>query len=199
MAKENPFEKYGKENISEIKKSDIFDAMMENGDYKNVSITKTGKQIKEQLFNIVIPKLVENKDNCIKEIEGLLEVTGVAPTKDFRFYERVKLDIPYKEYNYDETYFREDKKEETKPQLFTNFAIEEDSDSEDMKATIEEIVNKNYPMSLEEAENRQKYNDKLRCLANILIDLKTAETLSNNLDENRIFNLSVAQSLALMF
>lgn len=192
MKKKNPFEEFGSENKpKEIQKSDIFEAMRET-QFPMVSVNKTGAEIKSQINNVVLPKLQKVFEEKFEKLNDLLGKTGNAPTKPIYFY-KVKLDLPYKEYEWCETQFR------TKEAIiYDNFANPlQEASSSDVEAESEvEVEGCNAPKSVEEAKARIEYNECLRGLVEVGVDIKTCNAL-NQLKDDSIYSLSTTQLIAL--
>lgn len=202
--KENPFEKYGTEEIKEINKSDIFDAMREPVMPGVISIEKTGKEIKDQVNNVILPKLMANFEEQTKKLNNLLTLTGTPPEFPIKYY-KVRLDLPFNEYTWEECRYCDHKdkmlKEEDesveKGAIFNNFADVEgefESDIEDEDVYFE----KNYPVNIEQAEARCNYNENLHILMEIAVDIKAAQVLTQIAEDN-VYRLNVNQSIALGF
>lgn len=211
--KKNPFEKFGIEKSEieskpkEIDKSIIFEALNKNTSGV-MGFDKTGKEIKDQIMNIVIPDLKANYDEQIAEIEEIIPKIGTPPTEDFCCY-RIKVDMPYKKYNWDEVNLPvivsdenpldsiEEKTEENisygKPAIFMNFANPDIEDSEEMSTDF------NYPIDLDQSKARGVYNQLLNCLYDLLIDVQTCNILLGNLKDDSLYNLTIEQSAVLSF
>lgn len=202
--KENPFEKYGTEEIKEINKSDIFDAMREPVMPGVISIEKTGKEIKDQVNNVILPKLMTSFEEQTKKLNNLLTLTGTPPEFPIKYY-KVKLDLPFNEYTWEECHYYNHKDEMLKEEdesveegaIFNNFAdvegeFESDIENEDV------YFEKNYPINREQAEVRCNYNENLHILMEIAVDIKAAQVLTQ-IAEDSIYRLNVNQSIALGF
>lgn len=77
VSEENPFEKAAEE--ADMEKSDVMDALSYQGDIK---VSKTGKEIKDQVDTVLLPAMTA--DLAVKEAEAEKELKncGTAPTKD---------------------------------------------------------------------------------------------------------------------
>ena len=184
--KENPFEECKKEEIKEINKSDIFDAMCEPIFEGSLSVEKTGKQIKDQVLNIIVPKLKLNYEEIISKLNNLLTLTGKSPTMPIRYY-KIKLDLPYTQYH------------ETTEEIngiFDTFANSDDIGTEE--STPEIIFEKNPALTQEQAQARCSYNENLRILREIAVDIKTAQVLLQ-FEDSKVYKLNINQSIALGF
>lgn len=202
--KKNPFEKFGKEEPKEINKSDIFLAMQNSSstsDAKSVSITKTGKEIKDQINKVVLPKLNSDYEAKVKEINELLKNTGIAPSINVPNYYGVKIDLPYKIYTWEETCYTEPVKNGdnvVNGQIFANYADVESDDDEDISEDDEDIYIPNLSTSKAMSDARKKYNQSVSDLKDIMLDIKTVNVLMN-LKDSVSYNLNVTQGIALMF
>ena len=177
----NPFDAYKEE---EVEKSDIMSALS----YENpVKVSKTGKELKEQVQNVLLPEL--NAELAAKKVEAdnYLKECGNAPTKDCPEYwcGGIKMDPGYKMYDWDETYLRESNDQRLYPTLSA-------SDSEEQKARI------NAPENKEQAFNRTKYNECVQYICNILVDIKACEIISN-MSDDKTYELTPKQIIALKF
>lgn len=197
--KKNIFESFeDKKEVKEINKAAIFDAMMQSSNNNSVVIEKKGSEIIAQIKEVKFPSLKENFDNIVAELDELLTKTGLAPTKELNtndyYSSSIKLDLPYKRYDYNETYYNENAIEDSKSSLFNNFAERECKD-----VMMEDSENKpNLATSKEEAEYRCKYNNKLYCLIDIAIDIKTANVLLD-INAEDIYKLNINQAMSLGF
>lgn len=195
--KRNPFRKFEdnkKEDIKFIQKSDIYDAMRE-GYNGQLTINKTGAEIKDQISNVLMPKMTAAFEEKSAKLNDLLNKVGQAPTIPVRFY-KVKLDLPFKEYDWYEMNFKEVKDNVV---LFDNFASGVKDSEEGVVKEKEEIVEEfNTPKTIEEAKARKEYMEELRGLVEIAVDIKTAKVLLN-FNDTQVYALTVNQSLALGF
>lgn len=195
--KRNPFRKFEdnkKEDIKFIQKSDIYDAMRE-GYNGQLTINKTGAEIKDQISNVLMPKMTAAFEEKSAKLNDLLNKVGQAPTIPVRFY-KVKLDLPFKEYDWYEMNFKEVKDNVV---LFDNFASGVKDSEEGVVEEKEEIVKEfNTPKTIEEAKARKEYMEELRGLVEIAVDIKTAKVLLN-FNDTQVYALTVDQSLALGF
>lgn len=195
--KRNPFRKFEdnkKEDIKFIQKSDIYDAMRE-GYNGQLTINKTGAEIKDQISNVLMPKMTAAFEEKSAKLNDLLNKVGQAPTIPVRFY-KVKLDLPFKEYDWYEMNFKEVKDNVV---LFDNFASGVKDSEEGVVEKEEEVVKEfNTPKTIEEAKARKEYMEELRGLVEIAVDIKTAKVLLN-FNDTQVYALTVNQSLALGF
>lgn len=166
----------------EVEKSDIMYAI--SGGENPIRVSKTGKEIKEQVENVVLPELNETLATCKSEADALLEKCGKAPTHkpDNYWCGGVDFDCGYKVYYWDDTYY-EDSQKNIYPTLSA-----EDAESK--------LGNK--PKTQEEANARREYNEKVRCICNVMTDIKACEVLTK-LDEKKSYELTARQIFALKF
>lgn len=162
-------------------KSDIMYAFG-GGDIK---ISKTGKQIKEQVDNVILPEL--NAALAVKENEATekLKECGQAPTACVPVWWTgdVKMDIGYKFYDWRETEF-------CKPENQRMYATLSANDEAEKKG--------NCPTSEGEAIARCAYNEIVRCICNIKVDIKACEILKT-LKDTTEYELTPRQVLTLKF
>lgn len=163
---ENPFEKAAEDDTQgDIEKSDIFHAMNSGN---NITFKKSGKEVKESITTKVLPGL--NSQLAVKQTEAdtLLSVCGTAPLKaaDYWWTSELNIDVPYKVYNWEETYFDSESKNTS---VVSSLSLEQ--------AETNKALAKNYPANKEQGENRRKYNDKVREICEIMVDVKACEIL----------------------
>jgi len=170
--------------VSGIQKSDILYAL--SGYDTKMRFHKTGKEIKAQLKDVVIPELQSNLTAAEAKADELLEECGTAPTNAVPEYWTgdLKVEIPYKFYNWDETQFCE-----KGTSLVSSFSPD----------SYEKRCCKNAPENAEQAEARNKYNEAVRAIANITTDIKTCEIIVDNLKDKDSVELNVRQLLAFRF
>ena len=162
-------------------KSDIMYALSS----ENIKVSKTGKQIKEQVDNVILPEL--NATLAVKENEATekLKECGQAPTACIPTWWTgdVKMDVGYKFYDWRETEF-------CKPENQRMYATLSANDEAEKKG--------NCPTSEGEAIARCAYNEIVRCICNIKVDIKTCEILKT-LKDNTEYELTPRQVLTLKF
>ena len=177
---ENPFEKAAEE--ADVEKSDVMDALSYQGDIK---VSKTGKEIKDQVDTVLLPSL--NTDLAVNESEASnkLKNCGTAPTNnpDKWWTDGIKMDCGFKVYDWEETYVPSN----DGGKMMSSLSAE---DAEDKKGNV--------PENQEQANCRRAYNDIVRAICNIKVDIKACEILKNIKDEKQ-FELSPRQVLALRF
>ena len=176
----NPFEKAAEE--ADVEKSDVMDALSYQGDIK---VSKTGKEIKDQVDTVLLPAMTA--DLAVKEAEAEKELKncGTAPTKDPDKWwtDGIKMDCGYKIYDWEETYVPSN----DGGKMMSSLSAE---DAEDKKGNV--------PENQEQANCRRAYNDIVRAICNIKVDIKACEILKTLKDEKQ-FELSPRQVLALRF
>lgn len=180
VSEENPFDKAAEE--ADVEKSDVMDALSYQGDIK---VSKTGKEIKDQVDTVLLPAMTA--DLAVKEAEAdkKLKDCGTAPTKDPDKWctDGIKMDCGYKIYDWEETYVPNNDGGKMMSSLSA-------SDAEDKKGNV--------PENQEQATCRREYNDIVRAICNIKVDIKACEILKT-LADNKEFELSPRQVLALRF
>ena len=180
VSEENPFDKAAEE--ADVEKSDVMDALSYQGDIK---VSKTGKEIKDQVDTVLLPAMTA--DLAVKEAEAdkKLKDCGTAPTKDPDKWwtDGIKMDCGYKVYDWEETYVPNNDGGKMMSSLSA-------SDAEDKKGNV--------PENQEQATCRREYNDIVRAICNIKVDIKACEILKT-LADNKEFELSPRQVLALRF
>ena len=178
----NPFGAYKDDN--NVEKSDIMSALSYENPFK---VEKTGKELKEQAQNVLLPELNAELTTKKSEADNYLKECGQAPTKDCPEWwcGGIKMDIGYKMYEWDETYWRDNSEQRLYPTLSA-------SDSEEQKARI------NAPETKEQAFNRARYNECVQAICNIMVDIKACEIISSMADE-KTYELTPKQIIALKF
>lgn len=178
---ENPFEKAAVE--ADVEKSDVLDTLSYQGDIK---VSKTGKEIKDQVNTVLLPAMTA--DLSVKEVEAekKLKDCGQAPTKDPDKWwtDGIKMDCGYKVYDWEEIYVPNN---DGGGKMMSSLSAE---DANDKKGNV--------PENQEQANCRREYNDIVRAICNIKVDIKACEILKTLKDEKQ-FELSPRQVLALRF
>lgn len=181
VSEENPFEKAAAE--ADMEKSDVMDALSYQGDIK---VSKTGKEIKDQVDTVLLPAMTA--DLAVKEAEAekKLKDCGQAPTKDPDKWwtDGIKMDCGYKVYDWEETYVPNN---DGGGKMMSSLSAE---DANDKKGNV--------PENQEQANCRREYNDIVRAICNIKVDIKACEILKTLKDEKQ-FELSPRQVPALRF
>lgn len=181
VSEENPFEKAAAE--ADMEKSDVMDALSYQGDIK---VSKTGKEIKNQVDTVLLPAMTA--DLAVKEAEAekKLKDCGQAPTKDPDKWwtDGIKMDCGYKVYDWEETYAPNN---DGGGKMMSSLSAE---DANDKKGNV--------PENQEQANCRREYNDIVRAICNIKVDIKACEIMKTLKDEKQ-FELSPRQVLALRF
>lgn len=194
--KKNPFEQFENNNQpKEIQKSEIFGALK---NYNNpMMIKKTGKEIKAQINDIILPFLANKKDEIQTALSDFLSSAVVLPTNPC--WMKIKMDeteFPYKQYSWEEMNWSE----KSFGQIFKGFGdieIEEDCCEESCENVAK--VCPYYPQSKEEAEARQKYNNLVEDFRDVIMDIKTANVLLGSLKDEDEYYLTVEQLVGLKF
>jgi len=176
---EKPFENQTLEE--KIEKSDIMDSMNYGG---NIKVSKTGKEIKNQVDSIILPELIACLEAKKVEANNKIKDCGNAPTKepDRWWTDGIKIDCVYKTYDWEETYIPREKSV-----AMDTFSAE---DAE------EKYVNA--PTTQEEATARREYNDIVRAICNTLVDIKACEILKE-LKDDTDYELTPRQIITFRF
>ncbi len=179
-AEEKETEESDEADGGETEKSDIMYALG-NG---NIEITKSGKEIKEQVESVLLPEL--NANLAVKEAEATekLGECGAAPTSDPDpwWTGDVKMDVGYKIYDWREM----------------DFCKPESRMYDSLSASDEAEKKGNCPTSEAEAKARREYNDIVRAICNIRVDIKACEILKE-LKDNAQYKLTPRQVITLKF
>lgn len=180
-AEETETEETAEDNAEEeTEKSDIMYALG-NG---NIKVTKTGKEIKDQVDSVLLPEL--NSALAAKEAEATTKLgeCGNAPTKDPDTWWTgdVKMDVGFKVYDW-----REREWCQNDGRMYPTLSA---SDEAEKKG--------NCPTSAAEAKARDEYNELVRCICNIKVDIKACEILKT-LKDNTQYELTPRQVITLKF
>lgn len=175
---EERIQKAEETTVDDIEKSDVMNAIQYGN---NIQIKKTGKEIKESVQNILIPELNAQLEEKKTVADNLLEDCGDAPKNNTNpwWTDDLRIEVPYKIYNWDEMEYNDRSQTGLVGSL-----------SPDHYANVEKKYN--FAKSVEEAEARRKYNDEVRAIANILVDLKACEILLQ-LKDNKEYALTPKQ------
>lgn len=161
-------------------KSDIMEAISNNG----IKVTKTGKEIKDQVDSVILPEL--NSALAVKEGEATakLKECGAAPTKDICPWWTcdVKMDVGYKIYDWRETEWCSNEN-----RMYPSLSAADEAEKKGNCAT-----------SQAEAVARNEYNEIVRAICNIKVDIKACEVLKT-LKDNSQYELTPRQILTLKF
>lgn len=164
-----------------LEKSDIMDSLNYNSEIK---VSKTGKEIKEQVDNVIMPELTSNLAVAKNEADEKLKDCGLAPTRNVENYwtDNIKIDCGYKMYCWDET------------------RISKNDGNIVNSLSAEDAASKkgNYPENEAQSLAREQYNEAIRKICNILVDIKACEVLKTLKDETK-FELSPRQVITFKF
>lgn len=166
----------------ETEKAHIMDALSYGNDIK---VSKTGKEIKAQVKDVLIPKLNAELEEWKGKADGFLEACGKAPTKTPQpwWTADTEIEVPYKIYDWNETYI---------PQQRDSITYETLS-AEDAAAK-----KGNVPENADQAKARNDYNEAVRMVCNVLVDLKACDILLA-LKDGKEYELTPRQVLTLGF
>lgn len=167
----------------ETEKAHIMEALSYGNDIK---VSKTGKEIKEQVQSVLIPKLNAELEEWKGKADKLLELCGTAPTKNPEpwWSGDTEIEIPYKVYKWDETYV---------PNADRGSISFESLSAEDAAAK-----KGNVPENADQAKARNDYNEAVRMVCNVLVDLKACDILLS-LKDGKEYELTPRQVLTLGF
>lgn len=175
---EERIQKAKETTVDDIEKSNVMNAIQYSG---NIQITKTGKEIKESVQNILLPELNAQLEEKKTAADSLLEDCGDAPTHNTNpwWTDDLRIEVPYKIYDWQETEYND----RSQTSVVGSLSAEHS----------EKVEKKyNFAKSVEEAEARRKYNDEVRAIANIIVDLKACEILLQ-LKDNKEYALTPKQ------
>lgn len=166
----------------EIEKSDIMYAL---SGCDAIKVSKTGKEIKEQVDSVVLPQLQANLATWNEKADNLLKDCGTAPTKKVPKWWTgdINMNIDRKFYEWDETCISDNSRQTLMPTLSAE-------DSQRKK--------RNTPENEAQAQARCDYNEAVYMICNIEVDIKACEILKN-LKDSTNYELSPRQVLALKF
>lgn len=178
---EEEYEESDEADGGETEKSDIMYAFGSG----NIDITKSGKEIKEQVESVLLPEL--NANLAVKEAEAMAKLgeCGAAPTSDPPTWWTgdVKMDVGHKIYEWRDTEF-------CRPEYRRMYDSLSASDEAEKKG--------NCPTSEAEAKARVEYNEIVRAICNICVDIKACEILKELKDSTQ-YKLTPRQIIALRF
>jgi hypothetical protein len=191
--KKNPFEKF-EGQPKEINKAEIFGALKQSYGGNPLMVKKTGKEIKEQINNVILPFLLEKKDSTKVAIDDFLSSAVVMPTHPcWMKLIMSEEEFPYKQYTWEEMNWNE----KSFGQIFKGFGDVEVVEEESCEGAS--VPTPYYPQSKEESEARHKYNALVEDFRDIIMDIKTANVLVNSLKDEDEYWLSVDQLVSLKF
>lgn len=172
------------ETEDETEKAHIMDALSYGND---IRVSKTGKEIKAQVKDVLIPKLNAELEEWKGKADNLLSECGNAPTKTPPPYWTgdTELAVPYKIYNWDETYI---------PSNEGRGSVAYDT----LSAEDAAAKKGNVPENADQAKARNDYNEAVRMVANVMVDLKACEILLS-LKDGKEYELTPRQVLSLGF
>jgi hypothetical protein len=175
---EERIQKAEETTVDDIEKSDVMNAIQYGG---NIQITKTGKEIKESVQNILIPELNAQLEEKKTAADNLLEDCGDAPRHSTNpwWTDDLRIEVPYKIYEWNEMEYNDRSQTSVMGSL-----------SAEHSAKVDKKYN--FAKSVEEAEARRKYNEEVRAVSNILVDLKACEILLQ-LKDNKEYALTPKQ------
>ena len=166
----------------EIEKSDIMYAL---SGCDAIKVSKTGKEIKEQVDSVVLPQLQADLATWNEKADNLLKDCGTAPTKKVPEWWTgdVNMNIDRKFYEWEETHIPDNSRQTLMPTLSAE-------DSQRKK--------RNIPENEAQAQARRDYNEAVRMICNIMVDIKACEILKT-LKDTSTYELTPRQVLTLRF
>ena len=170
------------ETEDKTEKAHIMEALSYGNDIK---VSKTGKEVKAQVKDVLIPKLNAELEEWKGKADGLLESCGKAPTRTPPPYWTgdTEIEVPYKIYDWNETYIPRDRDSVSYETLSVEDAAEKRG---------------NVPENEEQAKARNDYNEAVRMVCNVLVDLKACDILLA-LKDGKEYELTPRQVLTLGF
>lgn len=183
----NPFEveeaKQAMEELSEIEKSDIMEAIGYSEEFK---IKKTGKEIKEQIDSVLLPAKQAALQVAESKAAAELANCGDAPTGDVgRWWcGGFELGVTYKRYDWEETRMR----------------CSDDCVYDSLSYQHQEDAPKcNCPKTKDEAAARCRYNECIQTICEIMVDIKACEILKKNLKDDDTIKMTPRQIVTFKF
>lgn len=172
----------------ELEKSDILDAISYSSEIK---IIKTGKEIKDNIKTKILPTKQAQYNTKSSEATELLKECGDAPTSEPKpwMLRGMSVSIPYKVYDWDETYYRSADDE----------ACCGGCVCDSLNVIGKKPCKKNIPCDAEQGEARQKYNRAVEIICEISVDIKALELLNNNLSDSQSITLTPRQAILFGF
>lgn len=182
---ENCFAVYEPQD-TEVEKSDIVEAFNYND---NVKLAKKGSEIKSQIDSVVLPEITAELSDYSAKMDELLGECGNAPTRSAEEWDTcgMKIEIPYKRYEWNETYIPE-KVSGVGLGMVESFSA---SDAEDKK--------RNIPADKHQAECREEYNRLFNKYCRCKCDEAMCNILKNNVKDATDYQLTPKQLISLGF
>ena len=178
----NPFDSFVEE---EMEKSDVMDAISYGG---NIKFSKTGKEMIDQIKDVVLPEKQAALAAKKQDADDWLEDTGKAPTHPVEKWwtDGLKIDVPYKYYTWEET-----RCTQMDDRVVASLSVDHGKTMEGLQV--------NCPENEEQAVARQRYNDDVRAICECMVDIKACEILMKNLKEGTSYELTPRQIVTLKF
>lgn len=178
----NPFDSFVE---GEMEKSDVMDAISYGG---NIKFSKTGKEMIDQIKDVVLPEKQAALAAKKQDADDWLEDTGKAPTHPVEKWwtDGLKIDVPYKYYTWEET-----RCTQMYDRVVASLSVDHGKTMEGLQV--------NCPENEEQAVARQRYNDDVRAICECMVDIKACEILMKNLKEGTSYELTPRQIVTLKF
>lgn len=182
---ENCFAVYEPKDDNSVEKSDIVDAFNYSD---NVKLAKKGSEIKTQIDSVVLPEITAELGDYSAKMDELLKECGNAPTRSAEEWDTcgMKIDIPYKRYEWNETYIPENVS--GVGGMVESFSA---SDAQDKK--------RNIPEDKHQEECRDEYNHLFNKYCRCKCDEAMCNILKNNVKDATEYQLTPKQLISLGF
>ena len=182
---ENCFAVYEPKDDS-VEKSDIVDAFRYND---NLKIAKKGSEIKTQIDSVVLPEIIAELSGYSAKMDSLLQDCGKAPAHGAEEWDTcgMKIDIPYKRYEWNETYI---------PEKVSGIGY---GMVESFSATDAQEKKRNIPENAGQAQAREEYNQLFNKYCRCKCDEAMCDILKNNVKDGKEYELTPKQLIALGF
>lgn len=180
---ENENDDAEKAEETDMEKSDIMEAIAYSG---NIKLKKTGKEIKEQLTQVVIPAKTAALETKKSEANCWLKDCGDAPTQEPEYWRcrQYHIEVPFKFYRWDEM-----RTKSCDDRVVDSLSYEHQGDQNVC----------NCPKTKDEANARENYMEAVRAVCEILVDIKACNLLVKNLKDNESIELTPSQVVAFQF
>ena len=181
---ENCFAVY--EPKEDIEKADIVGAFR---NYNSLKISKKGSEIKTQIDSVVMPEITASLSGYTTKMDALLQDCGQAPTHSAEEWDTfgMKIEIPYKRYEWDETYI---------PEKVSGVGY---GMLESFSATDAQEKKRNIPENAGQVQARKEYNDLFNKYCRCKCDETMCSILKNNVKDGKEYELTTEQLISLGF
>lgn len=174
--KQNPFEQYGSLEIKELKKG-IFNSL--NYGENSVKFEKLGLELKDHILENLLPKINQEIAEIKIKLDTFLQSSIIQPIENNCKGILTEEEFPYKTFSWEQSH---------KPtKLYKSFGMVEEECSDCFPEEDSTII----------YEERCQYNDLVWRLKDLMTDIKIANTLINNLEDNILYTLNLEQLTSL--